>query len=574
MLKLSVMKIPSFIDNEKSPYWAAGLLAFFAMQPVLHAGFINWDETGYILDNPLVHALSLHNIAAIFLHPALKLYTPLTVFSFAVDYSVFGLNPAGYHAMNLLLHVFNALLVYKLFRMVLNGRARALLVAALFAVHPLHVESVAWIAERKDMLYTFFFLASAIFYIEWKREWCKAKAAASLVFFALSLLSKPMAVSLPFVLLLLDWLDGRGNWKRLLLEKLPYFAMSAGLVFVLAGGDANMRVPGAIGLRLLTPLYNLFFYARKLAFPCGLSAVYNNPSGGMMELAVYALLTLLCGWLVWKKFRSDKIVMAGLAFYIVTLLPVLQLVPFGPVIAADRYSYVPSLGLFLIFAYALGKLPEKFPGGARQVRIFAVTFSCLLVLGFGFMARARASVWQDSIKLWTDTIEKQPNPMAFSGLGNAWLEKGRADIASGFFEAALKLNPDHLVSLIGLANCRYEANDLPGALKFYSAALAVDLANDTVHANIASVSFALGDKARAVGEMKKAIAIAGYAPQYWSALASYLLSQSDYAGAKDALLRSYAQAPSTATAGHLCALYCGTGECAAGEQYCRRAGRH
>jgi tetratricopeptide (TPR) repeat protein len=576
MIKSALMRIRDLACDRTVHCLLLGLLAFFAMQPVLHAGFVNWDDVGYIFDNPAVRSLSPHNIAAIFLHRALKLYTPLAVFSLALDYSFFGHNPAGYHFVNLIFHICNSALAYILLRMLLEDYACAFFAAAFFAVHPMHVESVAWIAERKDMLYAFFFLLSCIFYLRWKQSCKGGLRAVSVACFALSLLSKPMAASLPLVLLWMDWVGGGfGSLKKSLREKLAYFLLAAGAVAVAIAprGAENVGAHSGFLLRIVTPFYNMVFYACKLVFPQGLCAVYNVPAGGLAIMSLWALVCLAALFALWSKFRSDRLIAGGLAFYILTLLPVIQLVPFGPVLSADRYSYVPSLGLFLVWAGLARQLARRFPERAKQARIFVSVFALSLILVFAVESRARALVWHNGLSLWTDAVEKQPCPMSLANLGQEWLALGRPDIAANLFTASLKMNPAHVLSLVGLANCRNTLGDMPGALKLYLAALDIEPFNPVVHANIANAEFAMGNSGSAISEMRTAIKLAGFAPNYWSALAAYMLKLRDYAGAKDALLHSYAQEPAPATAGHLCALYCATGDCAAGQQYCAAARR-
>ncbi|MDD2772862.1 MAG: tetratricopeptide repeat protein [Elusimicrobiales bacterium] len=549
---------------------AAAALAFVAMQPVLHAGFINWDESIYVLGNPLIRDFSFHGAARIFSSLHYGLYKPLTMLSFALDYKLFGLNPCGYHAVNLLFHVANTLLVLRLFRVLLGETAPAFLVAALFAAHPMHVESVAWVVERKDMLYSFFFLLSAIFYLDWKGKSGSWRLAASVAMFALSLMSKPMGVTLPAVLLLFDWLRGGRLTAALFREKLPYFALSAAALFVSlsSGGTAGAPPSGGLALRVLAPLYNLLFYAGKLIFPARLSAVYNTPAGGWQGLAFYSALCCCAVVLAVVKFRRDRLMMAGLVFYAVTLLPVLQIVPFGPVIAADRYTYIPSLGLFIVVAQGWRLWSEKF-ADKPQPRRFAAAFLCALLLVFTALSRARARVWENSFTLWTDTVRKQPNPMAYSALANAWLAAGRPDIASRYFAEALKLNPAHLASLVGLANAKSAAGDLAGALAGYEAAVRLYPGHAYPHANIASIAFLKGDTARAVAEMKKALELAPDSPPLLNAIAGYYTAGGDYRNARAALIRSYEIVPERQTAARLCALYCGAGDCASGLKYCR-----
>jgi len=272
------------------------VISFIAYLPVLQNSLLSWDDHGYIRDNPLIYS---GNLKDIFSGNVMGNYHPITILTLALEYQIFGLNPTGYHAFNLLLHLFNVVLVYYAILLLSDKTAVALIASLLFGIHPLHVESVAWAAELKALLYTFFFLASYIFYLKYLKDMQKKFYALALLLFLTSLLSKAMAASLPLVFILTDYFKGRKINVKLLVEKAPFFllAIILGVVAIHA-----QQTSGATALtsftfpqRLLFASYAFTSYLFKLLLPLNLSSFYPYPlksEGIPIDYYAYFILTI------------------------------------------------------------------------------------------------------------------------------------------------------------------------------------------------------------------------------------------------------------------------------------------
>jgi tetratricopeptide (TPR) repeat protein len=297
---------------------------------------------------------------------------------------------------------------YFIFLLCGNNRI-AFVTALLFGVHPLHVESVAWVAERKDVLYSFFYLSALVFYLRYRKTSKVTYLIMVTLLFVLASLSKAMAITLPLVLLLLDFYLGKKQDCKLFLEKIPIFLLA--LIFGIVGFMMQQthgailyeRTFNAAG-NIINALYNLGFYLYKLAFPVNLSNIYDYPATLYGKLPLIILFFLVIGAVFYLKNRK---IMFGVLFYVVVILPVLHIIPLGTGIPADRYTYLSSLGLFYLCGEGLEKLYGKANGDRLKRRVLIVVFS--LIIGILFVLTwQRASVWHDSNTLWTDAINKNP----------------------------------------------------------------------------------------------------------------------------------------------------------------------
>lgn len=413
-------------------------LAFtwLAMSPCLDNGFTNWDEYDTVIHNPRIKTLSAESVKTIFSAPDLKMYTPLSTLSYAVNYHFAGLDPKIYHATDLLLHLANTALVMVLAFLLFNSAPAAFFIAILFGIHPAHVESVAWAAERKDVLSAFFYLASLTAYAS--RPGRAANYLLSFGLFICALFSKPMAVTLPAALLLIDYLKSEKLEARHLLNKIPFFVFAGGFSFILMSEPGN-----TFGMhwakRLLVPLYNLGFYVYTLLWPFDLSALYSSAPGG--KPAIYGLAAGAAAGmsLLWKYFRRDKEIVFGAAFYALMLLPVLQFFPFGPVISADRYTYLSSIGIFIIAAAAARRAWRRLSPVYRKVS--AVCAVCA-VLTLTTTSRLRCAVWKDSVSLWTSAMQKEPpGDYGISNLCDAYLQADMTNEAAACISRAIRVYP-------------------------------------------------------------------------------------------------------------------------------------
>src|ERR1039457_4086347 len=341
--------------------WFGGLLVVLltiaAHARGLQGQFLEWDDYSHITQNPAIRSLAPANLWGMFTQPAAKLYVPLTWLSFAIDYQVWGRNPFGYHLTNLLLHVANTVLVLLLAFQLLRGRLEhaqpvAILTAAIFGVHPLRVESVAWVTERKDLLFALFYLLALLAYLRWGVRGKRPDYWACLLLFVGSALAKSTAVTLPFVLVLLDVF-----WKRrvALWEKVPFFAVSLIIgvaTFVAQAGGNGETVVGTGVIPLWARLglvgYCTLFHVEKFFWPLHLSAVYPSfEDFGWTPLPAigYLLAFVMLLGIAFALRRRASVILPSWLFYLITLSPTIGLVPVGVHLEADRFTYVPLIGL-------------------------------------------------------------------------------------------------------------------------------------------------------------------------------------------------------------------------------------
>ena len=447
----------SEVRAARLPVWiplAIALVTIAAMAPSLQNGFTNWDDPEYVLENPLIRDLSPSGLAAIGTSFLDGNYHPLTVLSLAFDYRFGGLDPSGYHRTNLAIHVLATLAVFWLVLLLTGSREISTFVALFHGVHPMHVESVAWVTERKDLLYGLFYFLACASYVIWLRgDRRKPLAyAATVLFFVLSLLSKGMAVTLPLALLAIDFLLGRKwSWKAQAAEKAPFFALALGfgiLAVIAQRSEGAVQEIARFPLheRLLIAAHALVSYVIRSVSPVGLSAFHPYPvkQGGSFPLE-YSLapigLALLTALVMWSL-RRGRTIAFGMLFFAINLVLVLQLIPVGSAAMAERYTYVPYLGIGLAIggaALSLGRGGERSAQGMRAgARAVLAGFVIVLAL----LARDRALVWRDSVTLWTNVIERYPT-LTTAYTHRAWglQHQGNVDGALADLDRALALDP-------------------------------------------------------------------------------------------------------------------------------------
>jgi tetratricopeptide (TPR) repeat protein len=413
---------------------------------VLQNGFVSYDDELYVTRNPhVLSGLTTSGIRWAFSTGYGGNWHPITWLSHMLDVELFGAEPRGHHATNLLLHFANTLLLYRLIRRISGARLRSAIAAVLFAVHPLRVESVAWISERKDLLCAFFGLLSILSYVEYVPDRNRRRYAMSIVLFALSLASKPMLVTLPFLLLLLDWWPlkrlNHSNARELVIEKLPYLALSAASSVVTyfvqrtAGATTALTVP--IAVRLDNAVLSYVRYMGKLLWPVRLAPLYpySGVTHGWMTAAA-ALLLLLITAACLRFGRRYPLLPVGWLSFIGTLVPVIGLVQVGWQSMADRYTYLPTIGLILIIVWGIGDLvPRSAPGRVMGASTSAAAFVALSVLTF-----RQIGTWRDSITLFQHAVSvTDRNDTMEINLGNALLREGRLEEARLHLERAVDI---------------------------------------------------------------------------------------------------------------------------------------
>jgi tetratricopeptide (TPR) repeat protein len=436
---------------------AAAVFAAFA--PVLSAGFVIFDDERYVLRNPHVQQ-GFTRDAVLWAWTAghASNWHPLTWMSHMLDWQLYGSAPAGHHFTSLLLHALNAVLLFLLLDRLTGKAGRSFFAAALFALHPLHVESVAWVAERKDVLSTLLWILTAWAYVSWTRERGGARRMLVAGLLALGLTAKPMLVTLPLTLLVLDFWplsrwpessDGRAGWRvawPLVREKLPLLLLAVASGAVTLAVQSAGRAVGSVqefppAARLANALVSCVAYLAKTVWPVRLAVFYPHPGTSLplwkpvAAAAVVAAVT----WIAVRLRRSHPYVLAGWAWYLITLLPVLGLVQVGEQAMADRYTYVPLIGPFVAAAWGVADAVRA--ARAPRVALSLGAVSVLLVLSL--VTRAQASTWKDSLSLFSHAIEvTRDNYLAHVDLGTALSRAGRSDEALAHFDQAVRIRPD------------------------------------------------------------------------------------------------------------------------------------
>ena len=421
-----------------------------AFAPVLSNGFLQYDDGTYVERNPNIqHGLSVSTVAWAFTTTRAANWHPLTWLSHALDWSLYGASPRGHHLSSLVLHAANVVLLFLLLDRMTGALFPSALTAALFAVHPLHVESVAWIAERKDVLSTLFWLLSTWAYVAYAEAPGKGRLVRVVVLMAVGLLAKPMLVTLPLTFLLLDaWPLERTDlgWRSLLVEKLPLFALSAAAGVTTffaqrAGGAVASLSRFPLEDRVANAIRSYAAYLGKTVWPRGLAAFYPHPTAlSAAAVALAAAMLIAVTAIAVKVRRRHPYVLTGWLWYVVTLLPVIGIVQVGNQGMADRYTYVPLIGIFVGVSWTVAALTAKAP---MRGAIPAVA----IVLALGALTHAQAAVWHDSVTLFESALASTPrNATALINLGAGLEARGKKSEAMSRYEEALRLDSENRVA--------------------------------------------------------------------------------------------------------------------------------
>ncbi len=432
--------------------FAIALITFIVFSPSLKCGFTNFDDDKYITQNPLVVNNSI-DLKKIFTTVVTKNdYYPITMISFACNYQIGKLNPFGYHLFNLLLHIFNTLLVFMLIYIITKRNLiMASIVSLFFGIHPMHVESVTWLTERKDVLFMFFFLIGMITYLRFRETRKMLWYFITIILFILSCLSKGTAVSFPAVLLLLDYLLENKLNKKMFIEKIPFFLIGITFLFITywlhITGTMRFDVDNrTIIQKVMYASYDALWYIVKFIVPANLSVFYTSPKLNelpfLFYLAPFIFMCILV--IVYLYLRKEKAIIFGLLFYFVSVVMMLQFVYSGgnAFIVADRYNYLPSVGLIFVIAYLINKTLQK----RNNYKYTVIGLTAIYIVVFSCQTYARTKVWQTSETLWNDAINKDPEG-CFYGYTNRGIyyqfEKNDYSNAMHDYNKALAINPNH-----------------------------------------------------------------------------------------------------------------------------------
>ena len=462
------------------------ILTAIVYLPTLNAGFINWDDPDYIYNNSVIKDLS--HVADFFTVPIQGNYHPVTMISLALNYAVSGYDAWSYHLFNLVLHLVNCFLVYSLALLLSrNNSLIAFVTSLLFGIHPMHVESVAWVSERKDVLYTLFFLAGHITFTKYIDTGAKKEFWMTLFFLVFSLLSKPAAVIFPVSLFCIDILRNRTLSFKLFTEKIPFFipALLMGLLTINVQKEIGATGEEYFGLarNILFGFYGIMMYFFKLLLPLGQSAFYPFPPlNEKLSVVYYAapLFTLLLALIIYFAWKKHKALVFGISFYIINLLLVLQVFSVGSAIIAERYTYVPYIGIFYIAGYLLNILVK---GNIKKGYQVAIPVGLI----FSVLAFLQVQNWKDGASLWDNVINNQPSSRAYNSRGNLFRGEKQYAKAIEYYTKAIQINKIDHESFNNRANVYLDQNKLDSAYIDYKNALAINPGYNITYDNLGAM---------------------------------------------------------------------------------------
>jgi Flp pilus assembly protein TadD len=531
-------------------------LIWIAFGQTLGHDFINYDDPQYVTANRIVaEGITAAGIKWAFTHRVASNWHPLTMLSHMVDCELFGLKAGGHHATNLILHTLTAVFLFLVLRKMTAATRASAFTAALFALHPLRVESVAWISERKDVLSGFFFVLTLAAYLGYVRQRSVGRYLLVLFLFVLGLLSKPMLVTLPLVLLLLDrWpLRRDQSGRSLLLEKLPLCALSLGLAAItllLQTRTISSIAMIPLPLRLYNVATSYLLYIRQMIRPTRLGLFYPYPSGTLSAWALLIAVALLCvvTFAVWHFRERRPYLLTGWFWYLIMLMPVIGFIQVGRQAHADRYTYLPQIGLYLAVIWLILDLSRSWRYRPQILGSLAV----IVIASLTSLTHAQAAHWRDSESIWRRTLAvTSNNATAHKNLGLTLLKKSQVDEAISHLREALELSPDYIAghrnpdnaslhenlgtALLTkrhfkdaaaqfkkaseldpdspelddkLARALFQDNDVAGAITHWQKSLAAHPGDPTLHASLATAFSRQGSFEEAVAHYEKALAAA------------------------------------------------------------------
>ncbi len=531
-------------------------VVLLGFSPVLRNGFVGYDDPDYVTRNPHVIAgLSWRLVAWAFTTAHASNWHPLTWISHALDCSLFGLAPAGHHFTNLLLHAANTALLFLWLSAATGFRGRSAFVALVFGLHPLHVESVAWVAERKDVLSAFFMLLALIAYTSYARDPSVKRYLLVAAAFLAGLLSKPMVVTLPLLLLAIDrWpLKRTESWRRLIVEKLPLLLLSglSAAVTLWAqrkGGSVAALSALPFELRNQNAGFSYLAYIAKALWPVNLAVFYPFPLHGLAlwKLTLTSFVLPAVGWLAWRTRRTHPWIAAGWIWYVVTLLPVIGLVQVGMQAMADRYMYIPMIGLLIPITWELARLP------------MAQWAAPVVLAALAAVSWHQISFWRDGVTLWTRALAvTHDNFVAHDNLGVELDALGRHGEALAQYRETLRIEPGDRNGEANYAQASfaegerlYNAGHPDEALAAFREGLRYGTGNALAHSYVGAILTERGDLTDAIAEFRQALAMDPGLARAYMGLGVALARSGQTVDAERALQQSIAHDPSSVEANY------------------------
>lgn len=479
--------------------------------------FIILDDPSYIYNNNHVtKGLNIESVEWAFTQSHVANWHPITWISHILDYEFYELEPGGHHRTNLIFHTANAILLFLVLMRMTGGFWQSVVVATLFAIHPLHVESVAWISERKDVLSMFFMMLTIWAYIQYVEKRELKNYLLVVLFFVLGLMSKSMLVTLPFVLILLDfWPLNRmsGNFRQIIIEKIPLFALaitSSLITFYVQQNDGATKSLAyySIQSRIFNAITSYIEYLHKMVWPINLSILYPHPGQVLLTWKV----TLSAVILIWitliavKIIRQAPFVLVGWFWYLGTLVPVIGFVQVGGQAMADRYTYIPLIGIFIIVAWGFPYLLKNI----HQKKRILIVSSVVMTSIFAFASWSQAKYWKNSIVLFNHAIEVVDDEnrnfaLAYSSLGLEYYKNKEYKKALFNLKKCIKLDPDHWRCYHNIGETLVQKKELHKAIRYFKHGIKLNSKNYLGHNNIGVVLQRMGKLEESIKHFKKSI---------------------------------------------------------------------
>jgi protein O-mannosyl-transferase len=494
--------------------------------PALDSSFVNYDDPAYVTSNShVLQGLSWSNVAWAFRATSEANWHPLTWLSHMADVQLFGLNPRGHHLTSVLLHGCNVVLLFFILRRATGCLMRSAVVAGLFAFHPLNVECVAWVAERKSVLSMFFLLLALVAYGSYARQKSIGRYALVVALFALGLAAKPMVVTLPVLLLLWDhWplrrngSESEGSFEHsmplLVVEKVPLFALAAASSWVTlhaqrSGGALGMAESLPLASRLENAIYSYAAYVGKGIWPSRLAVFYPHPENslGAWKVLAAAIVVVSITVAAWRYRAQHRYLLTGWLWYLAALVPMIGIVQVGRQAMADRYAYLPFVGLFIIVVWCCAESFARLQVSA----VVQITIAAAVVVSYASVAFFQINYWHNSYKLFAHALQvTHRNGIAEDNFGAALIEMGRPDLAQPHFEAAAEFIPELSTAHYNLAVVEQQQNHPDAARREYELALkyssdATEIAQS--HSNLGFLLLELNDSKAAIEQFDGALQI-------------------------------------------------------------------
>lgn len=494
-------------------YFVIIIITFFTYFNSLQNEFIDyWDDNTYITGNELIKSLNFSTLKLIFSSTFFTEYYPINLLSYTIDYHFWGLNPLGYRITNVFLHSINAILIFSIIFTITNRLFSSFVTATIFIIHPVNVESVAWLAERKNILSFLFFLVSFYLYIKHKKN--RYYYWGSIITYTFAFLSKSSVVMFPFILLLYDFCFTKNSLQVKIINKIPFLIITiiASIIVILGseGSPSFEAYHGNLYPRLLTTLRIFTSYVEKVFIPTNLNNFYVNYISSSilgLEIIISILALSIITFCTYKCHKQEIAIFFCIMWFFINLIPVSNIIPI-PHWMADRYLYFPSFGFSLFIAVVFEKILQscKTFKNSGKLKTVTIAFLIMLLAFYSTLTILRNRVWKDSITLWEDSVKKDPNgALAHTYLGGSYMKRGHKDKAVVEFKKALQINPKRAGAWANLAYIDISNGQLEEAFKKIRVALYFEANNYEAHNALGMYYMNKANYSRAIVEFQRAL---------------------------------------------------------------------